>query len=67
MKKMIKIWLKSTGFAKNNGRQKADLIVFALLCSLTITLCWTWLVFPLGIVTMVSYRKCVKDNCHVDE
>ena len=67
MKKMIKIWLESTGFEKNNDKQKAELITFALLGSLTIALCWTWLVFPLGIATMVSYKKCVKDNCHVDE
>lgn len=67
MKELVKLWEKSIGFMENDERQKKDLVVFGLLAGLTLIFCWTWLVFPLVLSTCLSYRKCVKDGCHVDE
>lgn len=67
MNEFLKLWEKSVGFIENDEAQKKDLVVFGLLAALTLTLCWTWLVIPLSIATFLSYRKCVKDGCHVEE
>lgn len=67
MNEFLKLWEKSTGFMENDEAQKKDLVLFGLLATLTLALCWTWLVFPLAIATYLSYRKCIKGGCHVDE
>lgn len=67
MKELFNLWVKSVGFDKNNAAQKKDLIVFAITASLTFVFITTWMAIPFGIAAFLSYKKCIKDNCHVDE
>lgn len=67
MNEFLKLWEESVGFMENDKAQKKDLVVFGLFAGLTLALCWTWLVFPLALATCISYKKCRKGGCHVDE